>query len=397
MAIGYMQSIHQPTISENGIVRPTHVEVDLDRLKHNFYTIKGHIGSTRIMPILKANAYGHGLVVVARLMEELGADYLGVAMLEEGMLLREQGITIPILVLGGIMGSHVPLFLENNLTLTASSIEKVELIDQAAKEMGVIAKVHLKIDTGMERIGVHYYSALPFLEASLRCQHVEVEGIFSHFANADSADLSSAYLQLDRFNQVLNFFVDRGYPLPIRHIANSGAILQIPESYLDLVRPGILLFGVYPSSGVPRTIAVKPALSWRSRVVYFKVIKPGNPVSYGWTWQSDHLVRAVTVPVGYGDGYFRCMSDKAQVIIRGKKYPVVGRICMDQMVVNIEWDSAYNGDEVILIGEADGETITCEDLAEWAGTIPYEVLTNINTRVPRIYFHGSGSDLPTEV
>jgi alanine racemase len=172
-------------------------------------------------------------------------------------------------------------------------------------------------------------------------------------------------------------------------MANSGAILQLPESHFDMVRPGILMYGVYPSTVVHRPILVRPALSWKSHVVYFKVVKPGHPVSYGSTWQSDHMVRLVTVPVGYGDGYFRSMSNKAQVLIGAKKYPVVGQICMDQIMVNIEWDSAYNGDEVVLIGENQGKSILCEHLAEWAGTIPYEILTNINTRVPRVYLGGA--------
>jgi len=234
---------------------------------------------------------------------------------------------------------------------------------------------------------VHYYNADSLLEAALDCEHCLVEGIFSHFASADTAVLQSAQIQLDRFNQVLSFYELRGLPPPpLRHMANSGAILQLPGSHFDMVRAGILLYGVYPADDVAKTIAVRPALSWRSRVVYFKVVLPDHPVSYGSTWQSDHMVRVVTVPVGYGDGYFRRMSGQAQVIIRGKRYPVIGRICMDQLMVNIEWDSAYNNDEVVLLGESEnGETIHCEELAAWAGTIPYEVLTNINTRVSRLY------------
>jgi alanine racemase len=232
---------------------------------------------------------------------------------------------------------------------------------------------------------LHYYSAESFLEASLKCKHTEVEGVFSHFANADSADLSHAKLQLERFQEVLQFYEKRGLPTPIRHFANSGAVLQMPESYFDMVRPGILMYGVYPSAEVDQTVNVLPALRWTSRVVYFKVVKPGHPVSYGSIWESDHMVRMVTVPVGYGDGYFRSMSGKAEVIIREKRYPVVGRICMDQFMVNIEWETAYNNDEVILVGDNQLESITVEDLAEWASTIPYEILTNINTRVPRVY------------
>jgi alanine racemase len=381
-----MATINQPTISPDEIVRPTLVEVDLNRLASNFQAIQQHVSPAKVMPILKANAYGHGLLRVAQLMESLGADYLGVAVLEEGILLRENGIRMPILVLGGILGNQVPGFLKHDLTITASSIDKLYQVNEIAAQMGIKAKVHLKIDTGMERIGVHYYSAQQFLEAALKCRSISIEGIYSHFANADRADLSDARQQLERFQEVLAFFDDHSLPAPpLRHMANSPAILQLPEAHFDIVRPGILLYGVYPSIEIPHNVVVRPALSWKSRVVYFKVILPSHPVGYGSTWQTDHMVRAVTVPVGYGDGYFRSMSSKAQVVLRGKKYPVVGRISMDQIVINIEWDSAYNDDEVILIGEADGESITCEDLAGWAGTIPYEILTNINTRVPRIY------------
>jgi alanine racemase len=381
-------AFNEPTISSNGIVRPTYIEVNLTRLTENYRAIEQAVAPAAVMPILKANAYGHGLVEVARHVVSLGAPYLGVAFLEEGILLREAGIAAPILVLGGIIGNQVPLFLKHDLTLTASSIEKLTQINEAAAEMGVQAKVHLKIDTGMERIGVHYYNADSLLEAALGCEHCLVEGIYSHFANADTAVLQSAQIQLDRFNQVLSFYESRGLPPPpLRHMANSGAILQLPGSHFDMVRAGILLYGVYPADDVAKTIAVRPVLSWKSRVVYFKVVLPDHPVSYGSTWQSDHMVRVVTVPVGYGDGYFRRMSGQAQVIIRGKRYPVIGRICMDQLMVNIEWDSAYNNDEVILLGESKdgGVSISCEELAAWAGTIPYEVLTNINTRVSRLY------------
>ncbi|MGH2537554.1 MAG: alanine racemase [Candidatus Promineifilaceae bacterium] len=380
-------AIHEATIHNHAEVRrPTAVEVDLGRLTRNYRAICQAVAPAAVMPVLKANAYGHGLVAVARHLQSLGVAYLGVAFLEEGMLLRESGVTVPILVMGGILDNQVPLFLDYDLSLTASSVEKLAQIEAAAGASGRTAKVHLKIDTGMERIGVHYYSAEALLEAALRAGRCHIEGIYSHFANSDAADLASARLQLARFQEVLESFARRGLRPPLRHIANSGAILQLPESHLDLVRPGILFYGVYPSAEVRRTIPVEPALNWKSRVVYFKVVKPGHPVSYGSTWQSDHLARLVTVPVGYGDGYFRSLSNRAQVVIRGRKYPVVGQVCMDQLMVNIEWDSAYNGDEVILLGAAEsGAEISCADLAGWAGTVAYEILTNINTRVPRIY------------
>lgn len=380
-----MQASNHPTISTRFTLRPTQVQVDLEALTRNLQAIQRHVGAAQVMPILKANAYGHGLVRVGQHMQAIGAKMLGVAYLEEGILLREAGVSMPILVLGGILGSQTPLFLQHNLTVTASSIEKLEFVEQAAAAQGIRAKVHLKIDTGMERIGVHYYNAEGLLEAALKCRHLEVEGIFSHFANADAADLSSARLQLERFAEVLHFYEKRSLPTPLRHMANSGAILQLPEAHLDLVRPGILLYGVYPAKEVQRSLAVEPALAWTSRAVYFKLVQAGHPVSYGSTWQSDHPVRVITVPVGYGDGYFRAMSGQAQVLVRGARYPVVGTICMDQFMVNIENDSAYNGDSITLIGQDGAERISAEDLAEWAGTIPYEILTNINTRVPRVY------------
>lgn len=377
--------INHPTISEGGIIRPTRVEVDLKILVENFRTIKQHVRDVKVIPILKANAYGHGLLRTAQVFQELNADYLGVAVVEEGILLREKGINIPILVLGGVWGNQVPLFLKHNLTITASSIDKIKMIDETAEQMRVKAVVHLKIDTGMERIGVHHYNAENFLEAAYKCKNVLVEGIYSHFANAEAEDLTHSKLQLERFNEVLTFFDKRSIKPPVRHFANSGAILQLPEANFDMVRPGIMLFGVYPSAEVKKTIKVKPTLSWKSLVVYFKVIKGNQPVGYGLTWKTDRDVRAVTIPVGYGDGYLRSMNNKAKVLLRGERHPVIGTISMDQIIVNIEQGSAYNGDEVILLGSDGKNLITCEELAEWAGTIPYEILTNINTRVPRVY------------
>ncbi|HKI79792.1 MAG TPA: alanine racemase [Ignavibacteriaceae bacterium] len=381
-----MKKAHNhPTISIDEIVRPTQLEVHLGKLKDNFHSIKKQVGKSKIMAVLKANAYGHGLIRIAQLMQEIRADYLGVAVVEEGILLREYGIKIPILVMGGVWGNQVPLFLKNELTITASSIEKINQINETAIKLNIKAKVHIKIDTGMERIGIHYYNAEKLLEASLKCKNVIVEGIYSHFANADSKDLTHTKLQFERFSEVLSFYDKKSLPFPIRHISNSGGILQMPEANLDMVRPGILLYGVYPSLKIPKIVIVNPALNWKSLVIYFKVITPNHPVGYGLTWKTDKQVRAVTIPVGYGDGYFRNLSNKSEVIIRGKRYPVIGIISMDQLVVNIDNDSAYNGDEVILLGSDGNISITCEELAEWAGTIPYEVLTNINTRVPRVY------------
>jgi len=380
--------LHEPVIDEDVALRPTHLEVDLGALADNLGAIQRHVGpAVQVMPVLKANAYGHGLVPVARVMEHLGAPCLGLAYLEEGIRLRQAGVRAPILVLGGILGSQLPLFLEHDLTVTASSVDKLLAVEGCAAAMGRRARVHLKIDTGMERIGVHWYSAKKLLQASLSTPHVQVEGIFTHLANSDAADLSHARLQLERFFHVLSFYERHSLPTPLRHAANSGGVLQLPESWLDMVRPGILLYGVLPSDEVAATVPVRPAMTWKSRVVYFKVVPAGSPVSYGSTWAPTEPTRVVTVPVGYGDGYMRAMSGQAQVIIRGHRYPVVGRVCMDQVMVDIGQDSAWNGDEVVLLGESGGQRVRVEELARWAGTISYEVLTSINTRVPRVYVH----------
>jgi alanine racemase len=365
-------------------LRPTYAVIRKKALRANLAAVRKHVAPVRVMAILKANAYGHGLLEVAECFAP-EADAFGVALVEEGIALRRQGIAHPILVFGGIWTRQIPLFLEHDLALTVPSLARLRDVEEAAAAAGLVARVHLKIDTGMERIGVHYYNAEGLLEAAARSRHVKVEGIYSHFANADAEDLADARRQLERFCEVLRFYERHSLPLPLRHIANSAAVLRLPESRLDLVRPGILLYGVYPYLDAPRSVEVSPALSWSSRVVYFKVVEAGSPVSYGSTWKSDHRVRVVTVPVGYGDGYFRSMSNKAEVLLRGTRRAQVGAICMDQIMVNVEDGTAYNGDEVVLIGEQGGDRLTVEDLALWAGTIPYEILTAVAGRVPRLY------------
>ena len=345
-----------------------------------------------MMPILKANAYGHGLVPVARLMQALGAPILGLAYLEEGIQVRRAGVTTPILILGGILGDQIPRFVEHDLILTASSVDKLHAIDACAAALGRRAKVHLKFDTGMERIGVHWYHAEELLQASLRTRHLDVLGIFSHLATAEEPDGTFTRQQQQRFDRVLAFYDEHGLPAPTRHLANSGAVLQHRDTWYDLVRPGLLLFGVCPSPHLIGRLPVAPALTWKSRVVYFKVVEAGNPVSYGSTWAPSDWTRMVTLPVGYGDGYPRALSGKSEVLIRGHRYPVRGRVCMDQLMVDIARDSAYNGDEVVLLGGQGDQRITAEELAEHAGTIPYEILTGINTRVPRLYVATSYND-----
>lgn len=386
-------------------MRPTYLEVDLNQLKQNLENIRAHVAPAKVMPMVKANAYGHGVEGVAPFIEPY-VDYFGVALVEEAIQLRELGIMKPILVAGGTLVEQLPLFFEHDLTLTASSLELLTAAEQLAESIRKQLKVHLKIDTGMERVGVHEYEAEEFIQKSIAYSHLDVDGVYTHLANSEvwslrrEADpkqstaelgiastealplvMTSAALQLERFQEVLRFYEKNSLPMPIRHVCNSGGILNLPEAHFDMVRPGVLFYGVYPGRDIEKKIDVQPALKWKSKVAYSKVTLPGRAVSYGSLWQAEARTRIVTIPCGYADGYFRRMTNRAQVIINGKSYPQVGRICMDQFMVNVGDDDVKVGDEVILFGGG----ITAEDLADWAGTNEYEVMTNISARVPRVF------------
>jgi alanine racemase len=370
-------------------IRPTYVEVNLARLSENLEAIRRKVTPAQVMPVVKANAYGHGLVPVACHLAQHGADRLAVAILEEGIQLRQAGINLPILVMGGIQAEQIPAYLAYDLHLTATTPDNLVEISRAAQTSGRTAGVHLKIDTGMGRLGTRYSMAEQFLTTSLQLPNLRVEGIFSHFANADAADLSHAHLQLERFQEVLRFYERHSLPRPITHMANSGAILQLPESTFDLVRPGIMLYGVYPSAEVRRTVAIVPALTWKTHVVQSKRQPPKHPVSYGSTWQSDREQTILSLPVGYADGYFRLFSNRAQVLVNGRRYPLVGRVCMDQILVNLGDDACLVGAEVVLLGEQGNQCLLADELAGWAQTIGYEILTNISARVPRVYVNAA--------
>lgn len=365
--------------------RPTFVEVDLAAIRHNVKTLKQLSGSARMMASVKANAYGHGLVEVSQMLEAEGISALGVAYIEEALELRRHGVSVPILVFGGLLQDQLELYLTNEVDVTASSVSKLEQIDETARRMGRRARVHLKIDTGLERLGVHYYSAHTLFDAALRTRHVDVVGVFSHFADVVPGDLTLAKLQLARFSEALAYFEARATQPFIRHIANSAAVLAFPESHLDMVRPGISLYGVYPGAGFSSYAALRPALTLKSRVVYFKVVKAGAGVSYGHRWVAPRDTRVVTIPIGYGDGYLRQFSNLASVLIRGKRSPIVGVVCMDQLMVDIGDGEAYNGDEVVLIGAQGDQRISVEDLAATIDTTPHQVPVSLNQRIPRIY------------
>lgn len=370
-------------------MRPTYLEVNLTQLQKNIEAIRAHVGGAKVTPMVKANAYGHGLEGVAPFIEPY-VDMFGVALLEEGIYLRQLGIKKPILVAGGVFKEQLPAFLEHDLTLTASSLDLVLAADHLAESTRKRLTVHLKVDTGMERVGVHYYEAEEFVLKASACRHLRVEGIYTHLANSELMELGglpehvvTAKTQFERFQEVLQIYEKHSLPIPsIKHVCNSGGILNLPEAHLDMVRPGVLFYGVYPGRDIPRTIDVKPALTWKSRVAYSKVTQPGRAVSYGSLWQVEGSPsRVITIPCGYADGYFRRNTNHGRVILNGKSYSQVGRVCMDQFMVNVAEDAAEVGDEVILLGGG----ITPEEVADWSGTNEYEVMTSISARVPRVF------------
>ena len=422
---------------EEGEMRATRSEVDLDAIGANLASIRGRVGAERkVMAVLKGNAYGHGIVPVARFLERCGVDAIAVALLEEGILLRRRGITCEVMALTPPAKSQMASYLRHNVVMAIPSVEKLKAAREVARREGKVARVHLELDTGMERWGTHYFNArnllsTAFLDVSEEdARAVKVEGVFTHFASSDAQDLAFARLQLQRFEEALKFFEEgeedveereekegggdagdhaggnvescvaasrrRRWPRRqdvLIHAANSGAVLQLPESWYDMVRPGILLYGVSPAAHCCGVMDIRPALSLKSTVTYFKVVQAGVPISYGGTYAPAQQSRVVTVPVGYADGYPRSLSNKGHVLIRGKRYPVVGSVCMDSLMVDLgPQGEAWNGDEVILIGEAGNgsdERITIEEVSNKCGTIPYEALTSISARVPRIYPRGA--------
>lgn len=367
------------------IVRPTRVEINLANLKHNLVVVKDIVGNRKVMGVVKANAYGHGLLEISKHLVKIGIDYLAVAFIEEAIQLRKVGIEVPILVLGAINNNQIDMFLENDITFTGSSLEKLEAISIEAKKLNKVAKVHLKIDTGMGRIGVQWDRVETFLEKASSLSNLNIEGVYSHFVSS-SLDLETTHLQLDRFNKalekVLNH-VDRDNILI--HISNSGAVAnQLEDAFFDMVRTGLMLYGYSPIKEIQKKL--KPIMTFKTKVSYFKVLDKGMTVGYDATYTTKEKTRIVTLPVGYADGYARSLSNKGRVIIKGKEYPIAGRICMDQCMVDIGPNGeAYNDDDVLLWGK-DGKTkIDLWEVSKIAERSLYDMLCGISQRVPRVY------------
>jgi len=334
------------------------------------------------MAVVKADGYGHGAVPVSRAAIRSGATYLGVSSPEEAAELREAGIKIPILVLSLIQPEEAYKSVALKLEQTICSQDLAAALDREAGKVSTRINVHIKVDTGMGRIGVFPENTLAFVRRLRRYKNLNLAGVFSHFSSADEADKTFARRQLEIFNGVTREIEAAGIHIPKKHMANSAAILDLPESYLDLVRPGIMIYGLYPSPHVSRTMKLRPAMTLRTKVAYVKSVPAGNPISYGRTFFTRKETRVATLPVGYGDGYSRLLSNRGAVLIKEQRAPLIGRVCMDMCLADVSGiKDVRAGDEVILFGEE----LSVDEVAQNMGTINYEVVCGVGKRVPRVY------------
>ena len=367
--------------------RATWAEVDLGAIRYNYKQIKKMVGSqSSILVIVKGNAYGHGMFEAAKTLETVGADFFGVATLDEAIYLREKKIKTPILVLGSVLPKEVEPAVKNDVTLTLCYMELANVIDRAAAKLKKKANVHIKIDTGMGRIGVWHEGAFDFVRDVIsNFKNIHVEGIYTHFSVAGRDEFFTTY-QLDSFTALLEELKHLGIEIPYRHAANSIATVALKKAHLNLVRPGIVIYGMYPKRSFVNKFHLKPAMALKTKIVFLKKTQPGMSISYGRTYITQKPTVIATLPIGYADGYGRILSNKARVLVRGQKAPVVGKVTMDQTMIDVgHVEGVKLGDEVVLIGKQGGNEIRCEELARLAGTIPYEIVCSISNRVPRIY------------
>lgn len=366
---------------------PTWAEVDLDAIAHNVQTLRRAAG-VPVMAVVKADAYGHGAVPVARAALAAGAEWLAVARVEEGLALRAAGIRAPVLVLGWAPPEAAAAAVRHDLRLTVFDDHTRAAVAAAARQEGAIARVHVKVDTGMGRLGLPGWDPERAAATALLAAadpHLQVEGIYTHFARADEPDPEPTRQQLARFRQVLDRLSRRGLRPPLVHAANSAAALRFPEARYDLVRPGIALYGLDPYPDGARAHGLRPALRWVARVEQVRRLPPGWGVSYGHTYVAGEATTVAVLAAGYADGYPRALSNRGHVLVRGRPARVLGRVCMDHVIVGPVDPDLRPGEEAVLIGAQGGEVVRAEDLAAWAGTIPYEVVSRIGPRVPRRY------------
>jgi alanine racemase len=365
--------------------------INLDAICNNILNTRKIVdGNTRIMAVIKADGYGHGAVPIAKALNEINAvDAYGIAIIEEGIELREAGIEKPILILGYTPKEQYKQLIQYDITQAIFQSKAAEDLSNEAVKQNKIAKIHIKIDTGMSRIGFSdTFESVEEIKKIASLEGIYIEGIFTHFACADEDDKTSSYKQLERYLSFVHSLEQEGISIPIKHISNSAGILDIPEAKLDMVRSGISTYGLYPSDCVHKEkLPLYPAMELKTHVSYIKEVEAGVGVSYGSTYVTNKRTSIATIPVGYGDGFPRNLSSKGRVLIHGKSAPIIGRVCMDQFMVDIsEIDNVNQGDIVTLVGKDGKESISFEEIAILADSFHYELICNVGKRIPRIYY-----------
>jgi len=380
-----------PTISPG---RPTVALIDLDALRWNFRQIRTKVGpGVKILSMVKANGYGHGAPRIAEALAAEGSDSFGVATVEEGVELRAAGIRAPILVVAGAYPDQLDLFTHNKLTPVIHDAESLARLDDGARKRDATIKVHLKVDTGMGRIGFPPTDLASWLPRLKQLKALEIEGVFSHFSQADNVAGDYTRNQLEIFREVVERLRAGGILPALVHLANSAATITLPAAYFNMVRPGLMLYGIYPSPAMAAQITLQPVLSWKSRILQLKKVPAGASISYGRTFITQRESVIATVPVGYADGYSRLLSNVGAMLVKGKRAPVAGTVCMDLTMIDVtDIGGIQQGDEVVLLGRQGNAVISADEMAAWSNTISYEILTSIGTRVPRIYYHSKEDD-----
>jgi len=366
---------------------PAWIEIDLAQLKKNIHIIREFVAPSKVCLAVKANAYGHGLVETSKAAVDAGIAYLGVSCLQEGAALREAGIQIPILVLGAIHEDQINELMEYQLEITIASLYKAKLVAQYCASVGKTCRVHVEVDTGIRRTGVRAQSAKAIFSYLQSEKCFEIIGVYSHFADAGHKDESLAHQQIAEFLALTKELPPMIRGPILQHLANSNGVAYFKESHLDMVRVGIMAYGYVPANAPPALQGIKPCFSLKSKVAYFKVVPQGAGISYGHTYVTAQQTRIITIPVGYGDGYRRALSNKAHVIVRGKRFPIAGTVCMDQFMVDVGDQEVYVGDEVILMGGDENLSVPLIEIAQLCSTIPNEILTAFGERIPRVYLN----------
>jgi alanine racemase len=361
----------------------TYAEINLDYLLENLRAIQRHIAPARVIPVVKADAYGHGAVAVAKAVVRNGCDLIAVAQFKEAMELRDSGIANPILIFGRLLPHEIPVAVAAGFRMSLFCTEDIEWIEKAALERPVV--VHVNLETGMGRVGVMVENDPDFFPRLLACDTCVWEGLYSHFSTADEQDKTYANLQLSRFNTFLSDL--RAWPKKpvLVHMANSGGILDMPASRFDAVRSGIIMYGHYPSVETSRSIPLKQVMTFKTYVSHLRRLPAGHPVSYGRRWVAREATRIAVIPVGYADGIPRAMTNQGEVLVNGARHPMVGTVTMDQTMIHVGDAPVKRGDEVILWGESDSGSLALLELAEKINTIPYEMTCRVSSRVPRVY------------